>query len=143
MDEDEAVPPPPAGFTLTRNRGPFGAHNGPSFHRDDGGPAQQAFYVLRRHTNKLGLAHGGMLTTFMDIVLADASLRETGRRGVTVHLTMDFLRMVRAGDWVIGEAHVSRASRDLCFVDGRAWVDGVDVVRASGIFKLMHGPRER
>jgi uncharacterized protein (TIGR00369 family) len=140
VSEADPVPPPPAGFVESLDRGPFGRHNGPYFHTEEP-PFRHAFFVLRRHTNKLGLAHGGMLTAFMDSVLAQALTREVGRGGVTVHLSVDFLQMARAGDWVIGQADVSRATRDLAFIEGRASVGGHDVVRASGVFKLMHKAR--
>ena len=60
---------------------------------------------------------------------------------MTIHLSVDYLHMARQGDWVIGEARMTRATRDVAFAEGRAHVRGVDVVRASGIFKMMtrHG----
>ena len=56
---------------------------------------------------------------------------------MTVHLSVDFLDMGRAGDWVIGEARVTRTTRDLAFVEGQATVMGRDLARAAGVFKLM------
>ena len=38
---------------------------------------------------------------------------------------------------VIGEARLTRATRDVAFAEGRAYVGGRDVVRCSGVFKLM------
>lgn len=120
-------------------RGAFSTHNGPYFHRSvaEGGKAEQAFFALKRHANGIGLVHGGMLSAFMDGVLAAAVFRATQRTGVTIHLSIDFLHMARAGEWVMGEAEVTRATREVAFVEGRAYVGGHDVVRASGIFKLM------
>lgn len=99
--------------------------------------AEQAFFALKRHCNGIGLVHGGMLSAFMDGVLAGAVWRATQRTSVTIHLSIDFLHMARAGDWVMGEARVTRATREVAFVEGRAYVGGHDVVRVSGIFKLM------
>jgi len=128
------VPPPPAGFALSSGRGSFSTHNGPYFHREDGA---QAFYALKRHCNSIGLIHGGMLSAFLDGVLAGAAGRGSGAVGVTVHLSIDFLDMGRAGEWVIGEASLTRAARDLAFVEGRAYVGARNLARATGIFKLM------
>jgi uncharacterized protein (TIGR00369 family) len=139
--EDEPIPSPPEGFVRSISRGPFGAHNGPFFSRQLDRVHQSAFFVLKRHTNRLGLVHGGMLTAFMDTVLAQEMSRSVGRRGVTVHLSVDFLQMARVGDWVIGQSEVTRSTRDLAFVEGRGQVDGYDVVRVSGIFKLMRKAR--
>jgi len=141
---DDVIPPPPEGFVRSEGRGPFSTLNGPYFHRvgvGEDGAVAQAFYALARHTNGVGIVHGGMLSAFMDGLLAGAAGRGTGKLCVTIHLGVDFLHMARQGDWVIGEARMTRATRDVAFAEGRAHVRGVDVVRASGIFKMMtrHG----
>jgi len=141
---DDVIPPPPEGFVRSEGRGPFSTLNGPYFHRvglGEGEGVSQAFYALARHTNGVGIVHGGMLSAFMDGLLAGAAGRGTGKLSVTIHLGVDFLHMARQGDWVIGEARMTRATRDVAFAEGRAHVRGVDVVRASGIFKMMtrHG----
>jgi len=134
---DELVPAPPEGFKPSA-RGPYTTHNGPFFHRSTPETLEHAFFVLKRHCNSLGIVHGGMLSTFMDGVLANAVGRETGTASVTVHLSLDFLSMARAGDWVFGDAVVTRQTKDLIFVEGRIRVGTRDVLRASGIFKPVH-----
>jgi len=139
---DEAIPPPPDGYVLSEGRGAFSTLNGPYFHRPGDGPlAEQAFYALKRHANGIGLVHGGMLSAFLDGVLAGAVWRGTGKTAVTVHLSIDFLQMARVGDWVMGEGRLTRATRDVAFAEGRAYVGGHDVVRCSGVFKLMSRDR--
>jgi uncharacterized protein (TIGR00369 family) len=141
-EDAEAIPPPPEGFVRSDGRGPFSTLNGPYFHRvGEGDVVGQAFYALSRHTNGVGIVHGGMLSAFMDGLLAGAAGRGTGKLSVTIHLSVDYLHMARQGDWIIGEARMTRATRDVAFAEGHASVRGVDVVRASGIFKLMprHG----
>lgn len=136
--DDEAAPAPPEGYVASSGRGGFSTLNGPYFHRPGDGPlVEQAFYALPRHANGLGLVHGGMLSAFMDGVLAGAAFRGTGKTAVTIHLSIDFLHMGRVGDWVMGEARMTRATRDVAFVEGRAYVGGRDLIRCSGIFKLM------
>jgi uncharacterized protein (TIGR00369 family) len=137
--ETGATPPPPAGYVPSEGRGGFSTLNGPYFHRLDGDREvdEQAFFALPRHANGLGLVHGGMLSAFMDGVLAGAVWRGTGRTAVTIHLSIDFLHMARAGEWVMGEGKLTRATREVAFAEGRAYVGGHDVVRCSGVFKLM------
>ena len=135
---EERVPAPPEGFVLATGRGAFTTHNGPYFNRpraDDG--VEQAFYALKRHCNGVGLIHGGMLSAFLDGLLAGAAAKPSGATPVTVHLSIDFLDMGRAGEWVIGEAHAARVTRDIAFVEGRAHVGGRTLARATGVFKLM------
>ena len=123
----------------SQGRGQFSTHNGPYFHRlGDGDLVEQAFYALPRHTNGIGLVHGGMLSAFADGLLAMAVGRGTQKMAVTIHLSVDFLHMARAGEWIMGESKVTRATRDVVFVEGRAHVGNRDVIRASGVFKLMH-----
>jgi uncharacterized protein (TIGR00369 family) len=131
---DDPPPPPPAGFVRSSERGAFSNHNGPYFHHADG---TQAFFTLKRHCNSIGLIHGGMLSAFLDGVLASAAARDSGRTAITVHLSIDFLDMGRAGDWVMGEASLTRATSDLAFVEGRAHIAGRSLARATGVFKLM------
>jgi uncharacterized protein (TIGR00369 family) len=140
MNDEEPIPSPPEGFLLAEGRGAFSTHNGPYFYRPvEGDRVEQAFFALKRHTNGVGIVHGGMLSAFMDGVLAGAVWRGARKRAVTIHLSIDFLHMARAGEWVIGEARLTRATRDVAFAEGRAYVGGRDVARASGVFKLMGG----
>ncbi len=132
-----AVDTPPEGFVRSNDRGPFTTHNGPFFHRAAERGAEQAFFAEARHCNSIGLIHGGMLSAFLDGLLAAAVAIETRALPVTVHLSVDFLGMGRAGDWVLGEAKVTRATRELAFVEGRATAKGRDLARATAVFKLM------
>ncbi|RYG02800.1 MAG: PaaI family thioesterase [Caulobacteraceae bacterium] len=99
---------------------------------------EQAFYALPRHANGLGLVHGGMLSAFLDGLMGATVFRATRQTAVTIHLSIDFLHMGRVGDWVMGEGKITRVTKDVAFVEARAHVRGVDVVRATGVFKLMH-----
>jgi uncharacterized protein (TIGR00369 family) len=134
------IPPPPAGFVRVESRSGFQLQNGPYFQREapaEPGLVEHALFILPRHTNGLGVLHGGMLSAFLDSLLGTAASRGAGRPGMTVHLSVDFLRMARAGDWLMGEARLTHATREVAFAEGRALVGGREVGRASGIFKLM------
>ena len=110
MTADEIIPEPPPGFVRSSGRGQFSTVNGPYFHK----PAADT-----------------------DGLLASAVGFGTGKGGVTIHLSIDVLHMARQGDWVIGEARMTRATKDVAFSEGVLRARGVDVVRASGLFKLM------
>ena len=139
MIDRDVVPPPPEGFVESGGRGAFSSHNGPYFHRAQMGElTEQAFYALPRHANGLGLVQGGMLSAFLDGLMGATVFRATRQTAVTIHLSIDFLHMGRVGDWVMGEGKITRVTKDVAFVEARAHVRGVDVVRATGVFKLMH-----
>ncbi len=138
MNEAEALAAPPEGFERSIGRGAFSLHNGPFFHRPAAEDAEQAFFAMTRHCNGLGLIHGGMMSAFLDGLLASAAARRARATPITIHLSIDFLDMARAGDWVVGVARTTRLARDIAFVDGRAHMAGRDLARATGVFKLMH-----
>jgi uncharacterized protein (TIGR00369 family) len=140
MNDDDLVPEPPPGFVRLDRRGEFTLRNGPLFERlpdHDHACIEHAIFILPRHANGLGVLHGGMLATFLDGLLGGAARRGSGRVGVTVHLSVDFLRMARKGEWLMGEGRMTRCTRDLAFAEGRAYIGDAEVGRASGIFKLM------
>jgi acyl-coenzyme A thioesterase PaaI-like protein len=132
--DGETIPDPPEGFVRSSGRGTFSNHNGPYFHNAAG---VQAFFSLKRHCNSVGIVHGGMLSAFLDGVLASAAGRGAGGVPITVHLSIDYLDMGRAGDWILGEASLTRATSDLAFVEGRAHNGARTLARATGVFKVM------
>ncbi len=142
MVEDEKGFQPPEGFVRSLRRGPFTERNGPLYHREaPHGETPETvvhgFHALRRHCNGLGIVHGGMLASFLDGLLGHAVNAAATRPGVTIHLSLDYLSMARAGDWIEGEAHVTRLTREVAFAEARAYVGPRDVVRAAAVFKLM------
>jgi uncharacterized protein (TIGR00369 family) len=139
--DGETIPEPPTGFEVSGSRGPFTSHNGPYFHRLCDIGAEQAFYALSRHCNGFGIVHGGMISAFLDGLLAGAAARAAGGRLVTMQLSVNFLDMGRAGEWVIGDARATKVTRDIAFVEGRARVGARDIARATGVFKLLRPRR--
>jgi uncharacterized protein (TIGR00369 family) len=140
VTDDGPIPPPPEGFVRVDSRGEFTTHNGPIFQRlpeTDAQSVEQALYILARHTNALGVLHGGMLSAFLDGLLGGAVRRGAQRTGVTIHLSVDFLRMARKGEWLLGEARMTHAAKDVAFAEGRAYMGRHVVGRATGVFKLM------
>jgi uncharacterized protein (TIGR00369 family) len=137
LTQGDAAPEPPPGFLASSGRGPFTTHNGPYFHRVGEAGTEQAFFALSRHCNGVGIIHGGMIAAFLDGLLAGAAARAAGGRLVTMQLSVSYLDIGRAGDWVFGDARATKVTRDIAFVEGRARVGERDIARASGVFKLM------
>ncbi len=78
-----------------------------------------------------------MLSAFLDGLLAGAAARAGEGAPVTMQLSVNFLDMGRAGEWVLGDARATKVARDIVFVEGRARTGDRDIARASGVFKLM------
>lgn len=129
--------PPPEGFVESMDRGPFTTHNGPVYHKKDSAVVTRGFYVLNRHCNGYGIAHGGWLTAFSDGVLGAAVWYATRSRSVTLRLNADFIDMVRQGEWVEGTGIVTRATKSLAFARAELKTGGKLVLTAEGVFKLM------
>jgi uncharacterized protein (TIGR00369 family) len=132
-----AASEPPPGFELQTSRGPFSTHNGPFYARRVDEGVAQAFFAEPRHCNSYGIVHGGMISAFLDGLLAAAVGQAARSRLVTLHLSIDFLAMGRAGEWIVGEGRLTRLARDTAFAEGVALMGERPIARATGVFRLM------
>jgi len=131
--------PIPDGFRPAHIHGDFIAFNGPLYARLTDATIQLGFRVEQRHTNPLGICHGGMLATFVDMLVPCTAMYEPGRERrflPTISLQIDYLGPSPLGAWVQGEAQILRSTRNLVFGQGLVNADGAPALRFSGIFKI-------
>ena len=137
------APDIPEGFTPRRFGDGFIAVNGPLYLKKLERGILLGFRVEARHCNPMDICHGGMISTFCDMLLpisAHYLTEDLGRRFLpTINLQVDFLAPSPKGAWVQGEAQLLRATRSMVFMQGLVTADGQSVARVSGIFKI--GPR--
>ena len=130
----------PEGFKPRHFGDGFIGVNGPLYTRRTDAGLQMGFRVERRHTNPMNICHGGMMASFCDMLLpisAQHLAKEArGRFCPTISLQIDYLSMAPLGAWVQGEAQVLRVARTMIFMQGLVTADGVNVARASGVFKI-------
>ena len=129
----------PPGFHALHMVGEFISLVGPLYLHRDGDNLWVGFRVEERHTNPMGICHGGMLASFADMLLPLSIHRksEVGMRFLpTVSLQIDYLAPAPLGAWVQGDAQVLRVTRSLVFAQGLATADGVPILRVSGICKI-------
>ena len=134
----EATHIPPAGFEAVQIGGSYATHNGPIYARWHDGRLQLGFRVGRLHANPGQSCHGGMLSTFADILISSAAQYQTDipRQFLpTISLQIDFMASAPMGSWVQGQADVLKVTRSLVFSHGLVQADGVTVLRASGVFR--------
>jgi uncharacterized protein (TIGR00369 family) len=133
----------PEGFKPRRFGDGFIAVNGPLYVKKLERGILLGFRVEPRHCNPMGICHGGMISTFCDMLLpisAHYLSADVARRFLpTINLQVDFLAPSPNGAWVQGEAQLLRATRSMVFMQGLVTADGQSVARVSGIFKI--GPR--
>jgi len=128
---------PPSGFEPHLSGGGYSRHNGPFYQKLDGYDSYRGFYVLERHCNSMGIAHGGLLVSFADALLGMTVYRRTRKSPITVRLTTDFTASARLGDWVEGKGSVVGVDEETIFVDARVYTTERTVLVAQGVFKAQ------
>ncbi len=99
----------------------------------------RAFYVAEHPLNSAGVVAGGMLTSFLDLVLGRVAAARGPTRS-TVRLVTDFLGPAKLGDWIEGEGELIRRTERLAFVNGLLRVGERPIARPSTIFRVDHPP---
>ena len=99
-----------------------------------------AFRVERRHSNPVGVCHGGAMATFADaqIIAVHAGAATIATHAPTVSLSIDYLAPTPLDAWVIGRVQLVRATRTLIFTQALFEADGTTVVRSNAIYR--NGP---
>lgn len=129
---------PPAGFEPHVSSGGFSNHNGPFYQQLDGKESYRGFYVLDRHTNGMGITHGGLLMTFADGLLGMTVFRHVRRPSVTVRMTTDFISSAKQGEWVEGKGRIVGETETEVYVSADIYVGDRTVMTAQGIFKPQY-----
>lgn len=124
---------PPPGYVVYDRANPFLDWFG-CIHVDrSGGRLRFAMQALPQHSNGRTV-HGGVLTALADLVLG-MTVRETGDAAATISLNCDFVAAAQVGDWIEGEAEVTRRTRSVVFVRGTLRCGDRTLLCASGVWK--------
>jgi uncharacterized protein (TIGR00369 family) len=128
----------PEGFTAFDPKDDFVGHVGPLYVKFEDDGARVGILVEKRHSNPMGVAHGGMMMTLADMVLGIGCGFITGFRfpHPTISLNCDFVRGPRIGSFVEGKARIARRTRNLMFANCELVAAGEIVLTAAGIFKV-------
>lgn len=120
----------PAGFSRLHPPGKFVNRAGIFFIREEAnGDNTVGAWIGEDQTNSEGFAHGGFLLAFADFAISYTTM------GVTLNLSTDFLRPVRAGSWIEARIVERKRSKHLIFADAVAICDGHELLRISGVFR--------
>lgn len=125
----------PEGFAAPERPSAFGGLVGPVL--DAQGQSRRGFRVEAKHLNNAGIAHGGMLMSLADMTLGRGASDATGGPAVTVRMVSDFHGPARLGDWVEGQARVTRTTRTMVFVEAEVRANGRLILSASGVFRRL------
>ena len=103
----------------------------------DSGPGHCRLAVTMRdeHMNHLGIVHGGVILTMLDVAMGSAARLAYGSSVITVDMQSAFLAPGR-GD-LSAEGRVVRPGRSLIFCEGEVRdAEGALIAKASGLFKI-------
>jgi uncharacterized protein (TIGR00369 family) len=127
----------PAGFVVMPRLSPFNEMVGPLYERRRAGEELSiGLRIERKHTNSLGICHGGVLATLADVALGYAmhAKLEAKASYVTAHLAVDYAGAAKVGDWVESRVELQRIGARLAFANCYLVSDERQLVRASAIF---------
>lgn len=144
--ETDAAPEIPSGFELygydVEN---FVDQIAPLYWRKHDAGADFFLPVLKRHTNPLGIVHGGVEMTMLDICLGATAGVVVGHRGVypTVNLNISFMAAAGEGEALLAQAEVTKITRSLAFVTGRISAGDRVLATATGVYKNPKPPEKK
>lgn len=103
------------------------------------GQTRLRLIVGPQHGNNLGIVHGGLICTLLDVAMGTAARCHIGRPVMTLDMQASFLSPGRGV--LIGEGRVVRAGRSIVFCEADVREEGGDLVaKSSGIFKPVQVP---
>jgi uncharacterized protein (TIGR00369 family) len=107
-----------------------------------GGRSRLEVEVKPHHGNQMGVAHGGLLMTLLDVCMGSAARSAAGSNVVTVDMQVAF--MLPASGRLVGQGRVVRAGKSLVFVEADiANASGDLVCRGTSVFKTAREPGAR
>lgn len=126
----------------------FGAHIpfvellGFTLQRFEGGESTLHFAPRPEHCNSFGVAHGGAVMTFLDVVMATAARSaEPGSGIVTIEMKTSFMRPAPAsknGEPLVGQGRLLHRTRSMAFVEGAVFdAQGQMCAQSTGTFKYV------
>lgn len=133
--------PAPEGWRPMQPRSAFAGLLGPFYEPVGGDGFRRGLRIAEKHANRRGIAHGGLLASFADMLLGEMISRSGNGPAVTARLSSDFISPALLGDWLEGEARLVRAGGSLVFADGRLQVGKRTVLTVSGVFARIRAGR--
>lgn len=140
MDNEIALAKVPSGFQELKPLDEMMAFIGPIYWKRAHELMIMGFYVQSRHCNPRGVCHGGVLSSFADIVLGFNASLAAKKAGPTISFTLDFLQATLAGEWIEARCEVLRHTPGFAFSQCILTADGKPAVRASASFRLKFPP---
>ena len=129
----------PDDFTRHELISPYHDLVGPLYVKRGAGGVAIGMPVARKHINRRGFLHGGMVCSLVDFAMGKAARRTTDppRNHVTINLSTEFVGNATEGDWVEARADVLRSGRRLVFTNCFVYRGTERIARGSGTFLVL------
>lgn len=113
---------------------PFAGHCGIEAVAFAEGRTRLRLEVAPEHRNNLGIAHGGVLCTLLDVAMGTAARCTIGTACMTLDMQVSFLLPGRGV--LLAEGWVLRAGRSLVFCEAEVRTEAGELVaKSTGLFK--------
>lgn len=134
-EEAEAYPVP-TGFKRHERRSPMTEPWEPIYARTTEKAVIIGLRAAAPHLNSRGFVHGGLLTTLADnaMGLSCGLYLKAGSRLLTASVSVDFLSVAEAGQWIEVETTFVKPGRTMCFDQAFITADAKTCARANAIF---------
>ncbi|MTE01738.1 PaaI family thioesterase [Paracoccus sp. YIM 132242] len=133
----EEADDPPSGFVPLADCAESERLAGPYYVRLDRDAPAIGFRVKRRHLNRAGMCHGGVLATLADMNITPISrYQELAEVNPTISMTLDYFAPVVLGQWVEAQPTILRRTRNILFSQCVLTADGAPSVRASVVYRI-------
>ncbi len=128
----------PAGFNLLPLDQSFNDAITPLYMALTNDGPKVALKVEKQHLNTMGICHGAVYMTMLDIAFAanvgHAIGKYTGTP--TINININYMAASKEGEWLFVDAECHKTTRTMGFVQGVIRSDSGIKVSGSGIFKI-------
>ena len=113
---------------------PFASHCGIEALETPDGRTLLRLVLAPQHLNNIGMAHGGVTCTLLDIAMGSSARRRADLPVMTLDMQTSFIQPGRGV--LVGEGRVVRAGRSVIFCEGEVRTENGELIaKGSGIFK--------
>lgn len=123
----------------------FSQHIGPLYYKAETNAEGELLGLVgvpldERHCGVKGRGHGGVLLTVLDEAMGMSAARQLGSKvpTVTISLQTSFMAPTLSGTFLKAEGRVTKMTKSMAFVEGRAWCGDTLVGTANGVWKFLH-----
>ena len=116
---------------------PFVHHLGFTLERFEGGESTLHFAPRPEHCNSFGVAHGGAVMTFLDVIMATAARSANAGSGiVTIEMKTSFMHPARGP--LVAKGRLIHRTATMAFTEGTVFdAQGRVCSHATGTFKYV------